>query len=148
MVEIIKSSFIPKKEIKRNAEKRSGSGISIFLLISLVIFLATVIGGIGMSFWKTTLEKENIKKTKILDEKSERYGIGTFTEFLRINKKIHVAETLLNSHYAVYPIFEYLNKATIRDIVYTKMTLREDGNYVVVEASGKAMEIFLANFPA
>jgi hypothetical protein len=50
MVEVIKSSFIPKKELKKKEVRRSGGGVNIFFLISLIIFLSTVIGAAGMYF--------------------------------------------------------------------------------------------------
>jgi len=50
MVEVIKSSFIPKKEMKKKQVRRSGSGVNVFFLISLIIFLSTVIGAAGMYF--------------------------------------------------------------------------------------------------
>jgi len=50
MVEVIKSSFIPKKEMKKKQVKRSGRGVNVFFLMSLIIFLSTVIGSAGMYF--------------------------------------------------------------------------------------------------
>jgi len=50
MVEVIKSSFIPKKEMKKKQVRRSGSGVNVFFLMSLIIFLSTVIGAAGMYF--------------------------------------------------------------------------------------------------
>jgi hypothetical protein len=48
MAEIINSSFIPKKEFKKKNTEGRGTKINIFLLISLIVFLATMISGVGI----------------------------------------------------------------------------------------------------
>jgi hypothetical protein len=51
MVEIMNSSFIPKKEIRQVADKnRGGSGINIFFLLALIIFLMTGLMWAGAFF--------------------------------------------------------------------------------------------------
>jgi hypothetical protein len=48
MAEIINSSFIPKKEFKKEEGSKKGIQLNIFFLISLVIFLSTIIMSIGV----------------------------------------------------------------------------------------------------
>ncbi len=138
MVEVMKSSFIPKKEIKKKVEKRSGGGFSVFFLVSLVVFLSTIIGAVGVYMWQVGLQKSITKQEKVLKDEQERIGISTFDKFIKIDKRIRVGEKLLKKHYAIAPIFRFLDQQTIPDIVFTKFNLSEDGDYIKVEASGKA----------
>ncbi len=141
MVEVIKSSFIPKKEMKKKISKRSGGGgVNIFFLIALIIFLSTVIGAAGMFFWKSNLEKTIKNDTEQFKKIEEHYGIETFRKLIYLDKRIKVAKDLLNKHYAIEPIFKFLEKNTIVDIVYTSMELKENGNVIELKFSGVAID--------
>ena len=140
MVEVIKSSFIPKKEMKKKQVRRSGSGVNVFFLISLIIFLSTVIGAAGMYFWKIGLEKSIKSETEKFRQLEEHYGIETFRQLIHLDRRITVGNNLLNKHYSIEPIFRFLEKNTIPDIVYTDMDLKEVDNNIEVSFKGNANE--------
>ena len=140
MVEVIKSSFIPKKEMKKKQVRRSGSGVNVFFLMSLIIFLSTVIGAAGMYFWKIGLEKSIKSETEKFRQLEEHYGIETFRQLIHLDRRITVGNNLLNKHYSIEPIFRFLEKNTIPDIVYTDMDLKEVDNNIEVSFKGNANE--------
>jgi hypothetical protein len=48
MAEVINSSFIPKREFKKKDKETKGRGINIVFLIALIIFLSTIVAGVGI----------------------------------------------------------------------------------------------------
>lgn len=138
MVEVIKSSFIPKKEMKDRQIKRRGGGVNIFFLISLIIFLSTIIGAAFLYFWEVDLEKDIKLKTEAFRKLEEHYGIETFQKLIHLDKRIGVGKDLLKRHYAIHPIFTFLERGTIADIVYTDMSLTESGDIIRLEFKGSA----------
>ncbi len=58
MVEVIGSSFIPKNEFKKK-DKKNNFQLSVLFLISLIIFLATILGSVTVYLLKTKLVNEN-----------------------------------------------------------------------------------------
>ena len=138
MTEIIKSSFIPKKEIKEKKIASRGVRINIFFIISLIIFLSTIIGAVGMYFWKTSLEETIKMNTENFRKAEEKLEIEKFKVFLKFDKRINVAKDLLSKHYYITPIFKFLERYTLPDIYYTDMDLKESDDYIELNFSGVA----------
>lgn len=145
MVEIINSSFIPKKEFKKKDKQTSGLKINIFFLISLVIFLATIIASVGVYLWKKDLISTNKKYEESLASKSNDLGVESIRKFSILDKRINAAKEILKSHYDVLRIFSYLEKNTLGDvqgeITLTELSMIEEGELVKVEAKGKAVNL-------
>ena len=57
-----------------------------------------------------------------------------------MDRRITAANNLLNKHYSIEPIFRFLEKNTIADIVYTDMELKEVDNNIEISFKGNANE--------
>jgi len=138
MAEVIKSSFIPKKEIQTRKSRGSGSNVNLFFLISLIIFLSTILGAVGLYFYKKQLTKEkndNVAKFKRL--KSEN-TIDTFQKFFKFDRLLKNANTIILNHYYVLPVFNFLEVNTLTSIYFTEMDLKENGDYIEFSFKGMA----------
>ncbi len=138
MVEVINSSFIPKNEFKKAPTRKSGSRVNVFFLISLIIFLASIVGSVGVYLWKKDLEKSNeisLKKLKAIDSAAMTESIK---KYVNVSRKIKASRELLKKHYNILPIFAYLEKETLKDVTLKGLTLSEKDQYIEVSSSGEA----------
>ncbi len=141
MAEVINSSFIPKKEFKKNSGSSKGPRINILFLISLVIFLSTIIASVAVYLWKVSLEKELKIKRETFASRSEDYGIETIRKFSQLDSRIKAADELLEKHYNILPIFTYLEKNTLVDTTLTEFALTETDSEIKITAKGEAPDL-------
>jgi len=137
MVEVIKSSFIPKKEIQKVKRKAIfGAGVNIFFLVSLIVFLSSVVVAVGVFLWEKNLLNSIDEEKKVFKALEETNTIHTFSKIFDLNKKLKVSNELLNNHQYLIPIFNYLELKTIPTVYYTNMDLSVDGDIVDVTLQG------------
>lgn len=110
----MQTSFIPKKPI---VDSRSeGSGISLFLLLSIIIFIISVAMGGGVWLWKDSLNKQIIKDKEALAAAKASYEEGTINPLVRLDDRITVSNDLLKKHLAISPVFLLLEKNTLKNV--------------------------------
>lgn len=145
MAEIINSSFIPKKEFKKKNTEGRGTKINIFLLISLIVFLATMISGVGIYVWKKDLIKTNQAYEEKFSSRSDDLGIESIKKFSILDKRITSAKEILKNHYDVLQVFSFLEKNTLGDVqgevTLTDFSLKEEESFIRVEAKGSAINL-------
>ncbi len=132
------TSFIPKKPVISSA-KTKGAGISMFMAVSIFIFIVNMIlAGIvfgGQKYLSSQLEKdkEDLAKAK------EAFDIKTIEALVKLDKRIKSAKDILNKHIAIMPIFDYLESNTLKSIRFKSMNLSfSNDNIVDLEMKGEA----------
>jgi len=73
-----------------------------------------------------------------LTARRDDYSIGTIKKFSDLGKRIEAGNILLNNHYNVLPIFQFLEKNTQTNIVLTQMTMQEHDDMLAIKAQGLA----------
>ena len=117
------TSFIPKKPMMQQ-DARVGSSVSIFLVISIIIFLISLALG-GWVFWQKKLLVENIKtEQQIINENKEGLLRDSVTveSIVELNSRIEVSKGLLDKHVTIYPIFDFLKSVTLRNVRFTNFS--------------------------
>ena len=110
----MQTSFIPKKPIVDS--RPDGSGISLFLLLAIIVFIVSLALGGGVWLWQKSLISQ-IEKAKIdLVAAKDSYEEGTINPLIRFNDRLTEAQTLLNRHLAVSPIFILLEQNVLRNV--------------------------------
>jgi len=138
------TSFIPKKPIVE--EQRSGSGLSLFLLIPIIIFLVSL-GLMGWVYMQKKILVQKISETKIsIDERKSSFEPETIESVLRLDSRIKVGNQLLAGHVSVSRLFSFLETATLKNIRFknfhfSKTGLNETGqNIMKIEMAGQARD--------
>ena len=111
------TSFIPKKPVMIEGQSRSG-GMSLFLLVSVIIFLISL-GLAGYVFLEKNIliQKITSNQSSIATNKNGLTSDSTTIESLvELNSRINVANSLLGKHIAVSPIFDFLQQATLKSV--------------------------------
>lgn len=91
--------------------KHSGGG-SVFMFISVILFLASVAGA-GFTFvWKDILLKQQGNYKMELKKAEARFDVDLISKLKKVNTKLDLSSRLLKKHLAISEIFAILNSLT------------------------------------
>lgn len=110
----MQTSFIPKKPVTET--ESSDSGISLFLLLAIIVFIVSIAAAGGVWIWKNSLvSKIEEDKIALVAEKS-KYEEKTINDLIRLDDRINVANILLKKHIAVSPVFSLLEENILKNV--------------------------------
>lgn len=95
--------------------KHSG-GASVFMFISVIIFILSLAGAGFTFFWKDVLLKQQASYQVELEKAEKRFDIALIEKLKKANTKIDLANQLLKKHIAASEIFDIINSLTTEGI--------------------------------
>jgi hypothetical protein len=137
-----KTSFIPKKPIatspKPGVVVRSKKGLGFFTLLSLLVFIVTIVFGVGTYMYKFTVQKAIDNQLVNLQKAKDAFEPVFISEATRLNSRIVAANQVLNNHLSPSSIFELLEEFTLRTVSFDSFEFADnfDGT-IEVTASGE-----------
>lgn len=141
------TSFIPKKPVTVGAPTQP-KGMSLFLLVSIIIFLISL-GLAGYVFLEKQLLVTKIEESqnKISANKEGVFSdTNTVENLVSLNSRINVAKVLLAKHVSVSPVFNFLQQGTLKSVRFKNFTFSSGGknesgaNTVSIQLSGQARD--------
>jgi len=143
MEQNFQTSFIPKKPIMTEEQSTpSKKPIGFLTLISIFIFLAIALASVGLYLYKGMLQKNITDMGINLALAKERFEPSKINQLQVLGKRLESSNTLLSKHIAISPIFDTLQKLTIKTIRYTKFSYtfgNEKDSRINVKMSGQAI---------
>jgi hypothetical protein len=135
------TSFIPKKPM---IEERAVSSrpIGPLTVISLFILLAMVVASGGLYFYRGSVKSNIVEMEEYLKTAQARYEPAKIKELQVLDRRLEAANEILTSHVSITPIFELLQKVTMKTVRYTKFSYTvgtEKEKKVMVKLSGTAV---------
>lgn len=133
----MQTSFIPKKPIVQN--RKESSGVSLFLLLSIILFIVSLalVGGVWM--WQNQLVSQIAKDKQALIDAKESYEEDTINPLIRLDDRIKESEVLLARHLAISPVFIMLEKNVLRNVRLSTMKFTHSGNdKIKIDLAGSA----------
>jgi hypothetical protein len=138
------TSFIPKKPIV--AERTIAPKLSLFLLVSIIVFLVAL----GLAGWvflekNFLIQKINVDKQTIEANKGS-FETDTIESMIRLDSRIKVANLLLKNHTALSPLFAFLEDRTLKDVRFKSFHFSYSGsvsggtNMAKIEMNGQAKD--------
>lgn len=141
MEQNFQTSFIPQKPVVKERSS-SSQPISIFLIISLfVLFTVLLITG-GVYFYRGVMSKSIIEMENNLNLAKNRFEPSKIAELQVLDKRLRAASDVLSKHIVTTPIFEALERLTMKTVRYTKFSYElgtEDNVSVKIKMSGQAI---------
>jgi len=130
------SSFIPKKTLASSpiqGEVTKGS-INIFLLISVIIFVVSLLGAGGVFLYERVLIGNVEEQKASLERAREAFEPSLIEVLARLDTRIEVAEDLIANHITVSPFFGLLETLTLKTVRFNgfDFSRNELGNLDVV----------------
>ena len=139
MEQNFQTSFIPKKPMIEERSVRSRP-TSLLTILSIFIFFAIVLASAGLYFYKGVMAKNIASMSSQLTLAKNSFEASDITRLQVLDKRLRAANTILNNHIAVSPIFEELQALTMKTIRFTKFSYSiGDNNKIDVKMNGQAI---------
>ena len=117
------TSFIPKKPILSETTPKAHHSVSIFVLISVLVFIISIAGAGFVIFWKSVLLKTQSDYQQTLTKNESQFDLTTINTLRRVNAKIDIAKQLLGKHIAVTEIFGIMGALTAQNSEFTSLSI-------------------------
>ncbi|MFA6430546.1 MAG: hypothetical protein WC229_01485 [Candidatus Paceibacterota bacterium] len=119
------TSFIPKKPVVE--EQRNNSSISLFLLLSIIVFLVSLGLGGWIFIQKDLLVKNIAAAEEIIKANKGAFELDTIESMIRLDSRIKISKGLLASHISVSPIFSFLEDKTLKSVRFKTFSFSSAG---------------------
>ena len=110
------SSFIPQKTFGQTTKKKRTA--SLYFIVSILLFLVSVAGSVGVFAYKKILESSIESKAISLQRAKEAFDPNLIEDLARLNNRIKSSEEILFSHVALTPVFALLEELTLNINLY------------------------------
>lgn len=135
------TSFIPKKPI---IEERATvhHSVGLFTFIALLVLFTVLFSSIGLYLYKGVLVKNIAKMENDLNLAKNRFEPSKITELQLLDQRLRASSEILSRHIAISPIFQVLQKLTMKTVRYTKFSYsvgEDKRSKIVVKMSGLAI---------
>lgn len=137
------TSFIPKHSLDTQTRIQRADTVSIFTLLSTLVFFLAIIAGGGIFFWKYTLQNDVKAVELVLVKEKNDFDEREITELTKLDQRLTAASQLLDSRLYTSKIFQLLNANTIQTVRFAKFSvdpLLTDKNKLKVLVSGQAKD--------
>jgi hypothetical protein len=133
----VSTSFIPKEAL--TAEKARTGGVGLFLLISILVFILSIIAAGGAFAYTGILNQKLAAQKSQLDLQKGAFDPATIQDLLRLDSRIQQSQSLLQKHVAPSAVFNFLAQNTLVNVQFTSFdySLNADGSGTI-ELDGTA----------
>jgi len=136
----LRTSFVPKKNLVTQQDTGFHASINLFLSIGVIIFFMTVAVSGGVYLYKIYLEQQTVSAGKRLEEAKKAFDPSLIVEVKKLDNRMIVAKSVLDTHTVVTPVFEMLSRATLQSIRFTDFKLQMDKTTgATLSLAGQAM---------
>lgn len=141
MDQTFQTSFIPKKPLVKERSV-SARPVGILFIISLFILFTVLLTTGGFYLYKGVMQKSIAKMENDLTLAKNRFEPSKINELQVLDKRLRASTEILSGHIAITPIFEALEKMTMKTVRFTKFgyeLVGDDNNMISVKMSGQAI---------
>jgi len=123
------TSFIPKKPLGQPAmglpggQKAKKAASSLFMTISVIVFIASLLGAGGAYAWKQILLSSRDSYQKELSDREKQFNPTLINQLKEANVKIDTARQLLANHLASSEIFDIVRRFTVENVRFLSMDI-------------------------
>ena len=124
----VSPSFIPKKSLETVSARPAGKGTGLFLLIAILVFLASLIAAGAVFAYDKLLNQSITSKGASLALNQKAYDPAVIQELSRVDSRISEAQKLLQSHIAPSAVFAFLSQQTLEKVQFTNYSFAFNGD--------------------
>lgn len=142
MAEGTPGAFIPRDTVSAAAPKRASGLNDLLLLSGIVLFVASAALAVAVFLYQQFLNTESASKLAQLQRAKAAFEPSLIQQLTRLDDRMHVADTLLNSHIAPSAFFHALEQATLSTVAFRSLSLEAaDTHHLTLKMSGIAASV-------
>jgi len=138
----LQTSFIPKRTLDTSPVRRADT-VSIFTVLSTLIFFASIITAGGVFLWQKQIQSEITKVENQIQTQKKEFSEDKIKEFTSLSNRINAADSLFVNHIYTSKIFELLQKNTVPTVRFNKFTVdpsQTDKQSLKITLNGQAKD--------
>ncbi len=121
------TSFIPKKPLTTDGSSKvipshSSGGTSIFMIIGVLVFIASVAGAVFSVVWKGVLINSQKQYKISLARNKESFNISLIEDLKKASAKLDLTRNLVKSHASVSEVFNIIGALTIEGVRFDNLS--------------------------
>lgn len=132
------ASFIPKKPLVAGVEHRGSALSGIFLLLSLVIFIGSVVLAAVVFGYQQYLKGIIQSRSDSLTQAKAAYDPTVLQSLIRLDGRIKQAQIVMQKHIAPSSLFTFLENTTLQNVRFTSFDYKETGGNATLTLHGEA----------
>ena len=139
----IRSSFIPQDAAATPKTLiKSGGLYDLFMLISIVLFIASVVLAVGVFLYIQFLQTQSASKLAQLQRAKAAFEPALIQKLMRLDDRMHVAGDLLSQHTAPSIVFSILEQSTLQTVSYGSFDFKApDSQNTTIRMIGNAQSV-------
>ena len=139
----IRSSFIPKDaSAPTKTLVRKGGLYDLFMLVSIVLFIASVVLAVGVFLYVQFLQTESASKQQQLERAKAAFEPALIEKLMKLDDRMHVADDLLANHLAPSMVLQILEQTTLQTVSYSSFNFNAgDSQNTSIKMSGTAQSV-------
>ena len=139
----IKSSFIPKASItpERAGTRRGKSGFDFFILISLVMFVASATLAVAVFLYSQYLTTSAKSKLDQLERAKQAFEPSLIQDLTRLDDRMRAADTILEAHVAPTTLFLLLEQLTLQTVAFSSFDFTKGSDDITLTMKGVAESV-------
>lgn len=140
----IKSSFIPQaplSPVRNSAPRSSGGGFDLFVLLAVVLFVASATLGAGVFLYAQYLNSSAVSKLEQLERAKQAFEPSLINDLTRLDTRMRAADVILGSHVAPTTLFSLLQQLTLQTVAYSSFdfSLAEDAYTLTMKGNAQSV---------
>ena len=134
------TSFIPKKNLEQSSGGNSHSeSVSVFLVVSIVIFIVALASAGGVFAYKKVLIKTIAEMNRNLVEAKNSFEPESVEKWDTFGKRLKVAKKLIDGHTTLSSVFEMLENKTLGTVKFKNFSYEmSDAGVITIAMAGEA----------
>lgn len=119
----IRSSFIPQSPViaPTPGARSSGGNFDMFMLLALVLFIASVTLAGGVFFYVQYLTASSASKLQQLERAKAAFEPALIAELTRLDDRMRAADEVLSVHIAPSALFGVLEQLTLQTVAFSSL---------------------------
>lgn len=132
-----RSSFIPKKSIKRVERVRSGKRVYILSYVAYAVFLGTIVMTGAVFFYSQFLERELTSKVEELETQRVAFSQSNIQKVKEVERQLKMADYFFSRHASPYAVLHELERVAVDKITFNVFDYkRVDEDNIELKISG------------
>ncbi len=136
----LRTSFVPKKTLVTKGGSGSRALMNPLVSIGIIVFFMALAIAAGVFLYKALLQKQvDGQQADLVAAKEALVDTKWISTVKRLDLRLKTARTLLDSHTVVVPVFETLQRSTLKTVRFTAFDFSSDASHnVSVRMKGEA----------